>query len=83
METKANPNPGGCLAKALPDEPFFVLLARDPTAPATIRWWAERRAQLGVEGDKRQEGEQLIEALDTATAMEEWRKQHDGEWRNG
>lgn len=81
METKAHPNPNGCLARALPDEPFFVLLARDQTAPATIRWWSDARAQLGVEGERKQDAEQLSEALDTAVAMELWRLQNDGTWR--
>lgn len=83
METKANPNPNGCLAKALSDEPFFVLLARDLIAPTVIRAWADRRAQLGVVGDRRQDAEQLQEALETADAMEKWREEHDGEWRRG
>lgn len=82
METKANPNPNGCLAKALPDEPFFVLLARDETGPDVIRFWADRRAQIGIEGDRRQDAEQLTEALETADAMEAWRAENDGAWRN-
>lgn len=81
METKANPNPNGCLAKALPDEPFFVLLARDPCAPGGIRHWADERAELGLDGDRRQDAEQLTEALETADAMEVWRGANDGRWR--
>ncbi len=81
METKANPNPAGCLARALPDEPFLVLLARDKAAPDTIRFWADRRAQMGVEEEIDQDAEQLSEALTTADAMEAWRIAHDGEWR--
>lgn len=81
METKANPNPNGCLAKALPDEPFFVLLARDETAPETIRKWADLRAQLGIEGDRRQDAEQLAEALQTAEIMASWRAANEGRWR--
>ena len=83
METKANPNPNGCLARALPDEPFLVLLARDPCAPIAIRFWADQRAQLGVEGDRRQDAEQLAEALETADAMAAWREANDGAWRPG
>jgi hypothetical protein len=33
METRANPNPNGCLARAMPDEPMFILLGRDLEAP--------------------------------------------------
>lgn len=81
MESKLNPNPQGCLAKALPDEPFFVLLARDCCAQDAIRFWADQRAQLGVEGDRRQDAEQLTEALETAEAMEQWREANEGRWR--
>lgn len=82
METKAKPNPNGCLAKALPTEPFLVLLARDASAPRAIRFWCEDRAKAGVEGDRSQDAEQLIEAFETADAMERWRADHEGEWRD-
>lgn len=81
METKANPNPNGCLARALPDEPFLVLLARDLAAPKTIRFWAEERAQMGIEEVHEQDAEQLSEALETAEAMEAWRARNEGAWR--
>ena len=81
METKANPNPDGCLAKALPDEPFFVLLARDLTAPGTIRFWADQRAQASVDDEHYQDAGQLTEAFETADAMEAWREANDGLWR--
>lgn len=82
METKAKPNPNGCLARALPDEPFLVFLARDLCGPAAIRFWADLRARLAVEGDgDRQDAEQLTEALATADAMELWRKENEGRWR--
>lgn len=80
METKDNPNPGGCLAKALPDEPMFILLGRDPSAPDAIRRWCELRALDSVSGEKRQDAEQLDEAFLTAEAMEAWRESNAGRW---
>lgn len=76
METRANPNPHGCLARALPDEPIFALLGRDIAAPDTIRRWAQIRLEAGTEI------EQVHEALATADAMENWRLAHDGDWRD-
>jgi len=32
-----------CYSAALPDEPMFVLLARDPQAPELVRKWANER----------------------------------------
>lgn len=43
MGTKNNPGRGDCYSKAEPDEPMFVLLARDPHAPLLVRLWADLR----------------------------------------
>lgn len=43
METKNNPGPDSCYAKADPDEPMFILLGRDPEAALTVRFWAALR----------------------------------------
>ena len=67
MSTKNNPGPHDCYAKAAPDEPMFILLARDPMAPELVRQWAFRRWH---------EGEDLlksVEAIAIADAMEKWR----------
>lgn len=48
MSTKNNPKASDCYAKALPDEPMFVLLARDPAAAHTIKSWIGHRRDLGV-----------------------------------
>jgi hypothetical protein len=37
MGTKSNPGPFDCYAKAEPDEPMFVLLARDPLGWKTAK----------------------------------------------
>ena len=56
MGTKSNPAPNDCYARALPDEPLFVLLARDLTAPSLIERWAELREAEIASG-------QLVEVL--------------------
>lgn len=37
----------GCMAKALDDEPTFVLLGRDICAPVAIRAWMAERIRVG------------------------------------
>jgi hypothetical protein len=43
MGTKQNPAPFDCYAKALPDEPIFILLARDSAADGAVLHWADTR----------------------------------------
>lgn len=43
MGTKRNPGEFDCYAAADIDEPMFVLLGRDPLAPAMVRIWAAIR----------------------------------------
>lgn len=43
MGTKENPGQFDCYANAAPDEPLFVLLARDKFAPTLIWLWATLR----------------------------------------
>lgn len=68
MGTKNNPGDFDCYENAEPDEPMFVLLARDPQAPWLVRHWAWTRAT--VEGNR----EQISEAVDCAEDMEDWRR---------
>lgn len=56
----------GCMAKAAPDEPVFVLRAQDRLAPQMVREWAMRAKFHGLGPTK------LKEALDLADAMERW-----------
>ena len=60
-------HPGSCMSKAALLEMLFVLLGRDPAAPATVRFWAQERVRLGknIESDT-----QIREALQCANAME-------------
>lgn len=69
MGSKNNPGKYDCYDKAEPDEPMFVLLARDPRAPELVqRWVAEARIS-----DDPRDAEKLQEALQCAEDMEAWR----------
>ena len=63
MGTLNKPGKFDCLKKLDPDEPFFVLCGRDPTAPPKVRSWVEDNAGL-------QPPEKLEEALQCADAMD-------------
>lgn len=71
MGTKNNPGKFDCYANAEPDEPMFVLLARDPVAAHVVRYWAWIREQNEpvVTIAKSQK---LVEALECADAMDVW-----------
>jgi hypothetical protein len=67
MGTKNNPGKFDCYANAEPDEPMFVLLARDPLAPILVEQWAALREHLSGNPSK------VAEARDCARAMREFR----------
>ena len=67
MGTKNNPGQFDCYHNAAPDEPMFVLLARDRHAPELVRLWAKMREFQGESPEK------VAEARDCAEAMEVWR----------
>jgi hypothetical protein len=67
MGTKNNPGKFDCYQDAAPDEPMFVLLARDRDAPDLIREWANRREGRNGNPDK------IAEARSCAKAMDRWR----------
>lgn len=80
MGTKNDPGKFDCYSRAEPDEPMFVLLARDPIAAMLVALWADTAASLGKE-EKAEEARQCAwdmaeyakslheqEDLDTATA---------------
>jgi hypothetical protein len=74
----------GCFARALDDEPMFVLLARDDRAPERVREWAtQRKADISMGRRPESDMAQVDEAYQTATDMEDWREENDGKWRNG
>ena len=81
MGTKNNPGKFDCYAKAEPNEPLFVLLARDEMAPVLVRAWAGmQQAKLGLNPDLAfsKEGRRLREKIDEALAcvrmMEDWQR---------
>jgi len=75
MGTKLNPSNYDCYMNAEADEPMFTLLARDITAPATVRSWALQRAADIAVGNKPQIDQAMVdEAMACADAMEAWRK---------
>jgi hypothetical protein len=74
MGTKTNPGAFDCYAAALPDEPIFHLLGRDPAFPATVEFWARERTRLGkveTNDDLKRVGEANL----IAGAAKRWRQQ--------
>lgn len=69
MGTKNQPGKYDCYQNAEPDEPMFVLLARDPLAPWLVRIWAWSRTLM--------EGPSLKtdEAFRCAQWMRTWREE--------
>lgn len=69
MSTKQTTGEFDCYAKLAKDEPYFVLRAKDPDAPAVIEEWVRLRRQR-----PRNEGNpKLDEALVCAADMRGWR----------
>jgi hypothetical protein len=96
MGTKRDPGKFDCYENALPDEPMFVLLGRDPLAPFLVSIWSAVRmadwekAQRVFETMIQRVGvcylhdpdvEKAIEAMDSSAAMFAWRTDNDGAWR--
>lgn len=52
MGTKNEPGKFDCYANAAPDEPMFVLLARDPDAADLVEQWATARMRRIMAGTK-------------------------------
>lgn len=74
----------GCFARAMDDEPMFVLLARDLRAPEAVRRWAvQRKADITLGLKPESDMAMVTEAFETADNMEAWRSEHDGKWRTG
>lgn len=82
MGTKNKPGEFDCYKSALPDEPMFVLLARDPHAPELVEDWAlVRMRQVRVGVRPLEDLKMVEEAQQCAKAMREWRIENDGKWR--
>lgn len=77
LGSKRNPGPFNCYEDALPDEPMFVLLARDPYAPTLVRNWAAW-AQINSKDPIK-----VQIARTTADEMVAWRAKHKREdWQS-
>jgi hypothetical protein len=95
MGTKNNPGEFDCYANAEPDEPMFVLLARDRTAPQAVEAWVAARepdhmTEMDLDNPIGQhratrvtDPAKLDEARACAAAMREWRRVHVPEWQPG
>ncbi len=84
MGTKLEEMRNGCFAAATDDEPMFILLARDPQAPALIRKWAlERKCDIASGARPASDMGKVFEAEECAKRMELWRLENDGAWRKG
>lgn len=71
-----------CYDGAMPNEPMFVLLARDESAPKLVREWAAIRQSLISAGLKPETDlAQVNEAFALADRMEAWRRDADEAWR--
>lgn len=82
MGSKENPDKFDCYTNALPDEPMFILLGRDPAGPDLVNDWADiREAQIG-NGSRPASDKAMVEsARQCAENMRAWRKANDGKWR--
>jgi len=82
VSTKNDPGEFDCYAKALPDEPMFVLLGRDPSAPDLVSDWAYIR-ELDIQSGRRPRSDSAMveEARRCAADMRLWRSRNDGAWR--
>ena len=74
MGTKNNPGRFDCYANAAPNEPMFILLGRDPHAPAAVLQWASDRERMIERGVKPKSDMAMVEeARDCAAAMARYR----------
>lgn len=75
MSTKSMPSKFNCYAAALPDEPVFTILGRDPAAPATIKFWIEERIRQG-KYETHDDVARIGEAKTESTAFVRWREEN-------
>lgn len=66
MGTKNNPAKYDCYTNADPNEPMFILLGRDVSAPALVEAWASAREMKG------EDVAIIAEARQCAEAMRRW-----------
>lgn len=93
MGTKNNPGEFDCYTAAEPDEPMFILLARDPLAAHLVSIWSKVRMgdmeaasavfvnmlqRNGAAYGLAPDVDKAREAMDCAASMFAWRKQRAG-----
>lgn len=82
MGSKLRPGKFDCHRNALPDEPMFIVLARDPDAASIVRLWAGMRARRIKAGERPDADEAMVdEAMQCAADMDAWRAENEGVWR--
>ena len=75
MSTKQNPGTFDCYASLEPDEPYFIVRAKDAHAPLLVQLWAVMRETAIAEGLKpADDTEKVEEAKQTAYEMKRWRR---------
>jgi len=70
MSTKLEPGKFDWYAAALPDEPYFIVLARDDSAPRIVRDWADRRELEISQGERPRRT--WIKSMRRATPQTSW-----------
>lgn len=75
MGTKNNPGNFNCYAAAMPDEPIFILMGRDPAAPVAMEFWIEERQRLGKAVDQ-DDLDKIEENRTLQGAFRRWREQN-------
>jgi hypothetical protein len=90
MGTKNNPGYYDCWEKAEPDEPLFVLLARDPLAPFLVSIWSKIRmgdiqaanvvfetmmTRVGLNWTAEPDAAKATEAIECSLAMFRWQEE--------
>ena len=77
MGTKLNPGQFDCISKAEDDEPMFVLLARDTSAPGMVEAWAMNRSTEIDRGMRPESDRAMVkEAYACADSMRAWREKN-------
>lgn len=82
MGSKNQPGNFDCYNNALPDEPMFILLGRDPSGPSLVEAWADvRESEIRLGTRPQEDAAMVTEARECARNMREWRKANNGKWR--
>jgi hypothetical protein len=77
MGSKNEPGSFDCYGNAEPDEPMFILLARDACGPAAVEKWIELREGLITLGIKPESDRAMLdEARACVKKMREWREKN-------